>query len=522
MCETRVLYLDKKSESQVILNYLLELNCDVRYVDSTDEAKTQILLDDYDLLISDIDLDDGDSLDFIKEVKQKYEIKTVAVSANKEPEKLLKLIEIKVDRFLTKPLDMDLLESIVKESMKSSEGYHKDNLIKLNQGFTYNTKTGTINAEDGENIVLTKQESSLIKALTEQKDYYCSHEALQSAIGVSGEPATIETLRTVVKKIRKKTYEAIISSLSGVGYRIDVKLSKKLYDISSMINIEPINKRVLIVKGNNKRNTILGSKLSKYGLEYEQVFSLEEAKEALKHEDFDYIILDLHLPDGDGVDLIREKRDIEPNKIIVLSSSEDMHYKEYLYFKGIVDYIEKRDDFDYMAYSIYQTILKVESDPIYKKILLVESSKKIIEQIKDILLPRNYQIDVTNSVNNVINIINHKSYNLIILDLELDGVNSLDFLVLLKKEVDRALPIIMLSGAQRNYSLVRDCYVNGAVECLRKPIFAEEFILKIDQWTEYYKQTLEIKDKHRLLDSYKNIVDNTVIVSKTDPDGIKR
>ena len=53
-----------------------------------------------------------------------------------------------------------------------------------------------------------------------------------------------------------------------------------------------------------------------------------------------------------------------------------------------------------------------------------------------------------------------------------------------------------------------------------KPIFAEEFILKVDQWTEYYKQTLEIKDQHRMLNAYKNIVDHTVIVSKTDSKGV--
>jgi len=519
----KILYLDKKSDSKELLSYLLDLGFDVRWVESVHDAKTQILLEDFDLLISEVNVDDGNGLDFLRDIQKECKIKSIIVSKNKDPEQLLKALELQVEKYLTKPLNLEELKSTIIKSLSltnAKENTFLKDSIELGAGYIYNPLNNQITTKDGDNIVLTQQELSLVQRLVEQKGSYCSHENLQTAIGIAGGPTTIDTLRTVVKKIRKKTYENIIESLSGVGYKINIPSLKDKQDISSLISIKPIEKKILVAKGNEKRSTALQRKLAQYGFTCEEVFLLKEAKEALEHEKFDYIIIDLQLPDGDGADLLRDKPTIDSNRIIILSNSEDMHYKEYLYFKGIVDYIEKRDDLDYLAYSIYQTISKVESNNIYNNILLVESSKKIAEQIKDILLPRNYNVDVTSSADKVINLINHKSYNLIILDLEIEDINSLEFLITLKKHVDKALPIIMLSAAQRSYSLVRDCYVNGAVECLRKPIFAEEFILKIDQWSEYYKQTLEIKDNHRLLSSYKSIVDNTVILSKTDPDGI--
>jgi len=518
----KILYVDRKDESQAVLNSLLKLNFDIRWTDTIYDARILVALDEYNLVITEIDLEDGSGLDFAKELKEKYGLRVILLSSKRDPEDLIKAIELNIIKYLTKPVQEDELKSAIEKYTKelSDANAIKGELTSLGNGFIYNATLQSVVANDSTTVSLTQQELKLIQALIQHKGSYCGHDVLQEAMGGdTGKPVTIDTLRTVIRKIRKKTYEEIIESLSGVGYKINISISKERPFIETSV-INKLDKKILIVKSNEKNSNQLKKKLEHYGFTCEQAFFLSEAKDALKYEVFDYVVLDLHLSDGDGVELIRDKREVNSNKIIVLSSSEDMHYKEYLYYRGIIDYIEKHDDIDYLAYSIYLTISKIESNHIYNNILVIESSKKIAEQIKDILLPRNYEIDIISTSNKAFDIIKYKSYNLIIIDLESEGVDSIEFLIELKKQVDRALPIIMLSGTHRNYSVVRECYVNGAVECLRKPIFAEEFILKIDQWTEYYKQTLEIKDQHRMLNAYKNIVDHTVIVSKTDSKGV--
>lgn len=89
-----------------------------------------------------------------------------------------------------------------------------------------------------------------------------------------------------------------------------------------------------------------------------------------------------------------------------------------------------------------------------------------------------------------------------------------------KSNLDKNMPFIILTDTNRTYDLVREAYINGAKECLRKPLFAEEFILKIDQILDHEKLIYEMNKQKELLMSYQKIVDKTTIVSKTNTAGI--
>ena len=97
---------------------------------------------------------------------------------------------------------------------------------------------------------------------------------------------------------------------------------------------------------------------------------------------YDYIISDLNLPDGEMVDFIRDFEELKSTKMIVLSSNKDIHYKDYLYFKGILDYIIDINDIILLSSHIYKTILKVQKNIVYNNILVIEQSKKISEKVK--------------------------------------------------------------------------------------------------------------------------------------------
>ncbi len=438
----KILYID---DTKVIQNHLLHQDYILTSVKTLNDTKTKILLEDFDLLITEISVKDGNCLDFIKELKKTNSMEFIVVSNNKEPKHLLKILELDI-KYFAKPIDLDELAFTIEKLLNNKNKINpiKEELIELEEGFSYNTLHQYVKSKDDNKIILTLQESNLLQALIKQRNHYCHHENLLEAISVSNTPSTIDTLRTVIKNIRRKTYENIIESLVGIGYKINIPSLKDSNYIALLNGTEQINKKILIAKENKEHNRTLQKNLEQYGFKCESIFSLKEAKEALKFDTFDYVILDIKFSDGDGADLIRDNQNMKQNKYIVLSNTEDIHYKEYLYFKGIIDYIEKSDDFAYIAYSIYQTVLKIELNDTSNNILLIENSKKIITQIEDILLPRNYNIDVTNTSGNVLDLLNHKSYSIIILDLELEDINSLDFLITLKINVNKSLPIIML------------------------------------------------------------------------------
>lgn len=77
--------------------------------------------------------------------------------------------------------------------------------------------------------------------------------------------------------------------------------------------------RILIVKDDRVLNN--GIALSLTGCDILQAFCIKEAKERLD-ENIDLIILDLNLPDGNGIDFCREIRAHSKVPIIMLTAND--------------------------------------------------------------------------------------------------------------------------------------------------------------------------------------------------------
>jgi DNA-binding response OmpR family regulator len=71
----------------------------------------------------------------------------------------------------------------------------------------------------------------------------------------------------------------------------------------------PPTRRILVVDDEPHIGLLLRLQLESHGYELQLARSLFEARGALKGEAVDAILLDIHLPDGSGVDLLRELRE---------------------------------------------------------------------------------------------------------------------------------------------------------------------------------------------------------------------
>ncbi len=79
-------------------------------------------------------------------------------------------------------------------------------------------------------------------------------------------------------------------------------------------------RRVLIVDDDEDLCALLGAALHKHGYEFLAVHSLADASKAIEAEYFPLVLLDRHLPDGDGVRLPPELRanSARPYSVIVM------------------------------------------------------------------------------------------------------------------------------------------------------------------------------------------------------------
>ncbi len=99
--------------------------------------------------------------------------------------------------------------------------------------------------------------------------------------------------------------------------------------------------RVLVVEDDREIRTLMQSSLSVEGFEVQTAVSVSEAHALLRHGLPDVILLDLGLPDGDGIELVHAVRKQHALPILVLSARHQEAQKIRLLDAGADDYLTK-------------------------------------------------------------------------------------------------------------------------------------------------------------------------------------
>ncbi len=100
--------------------------------------------------------------------------------------------------------------------------------------------------------------------------------------------------------------------------------------------------RILIVEDEVIVRRSIGAIAEKLGCSTAEAGTLQVAREALVGSDFDVVLLDLALPDGDGMDLVREVlRMPTPPEVIILTGSGNPHGAEVALKIGAWDFLLK-------------------------------------------------------------------------------------------------------------------------------------------------------------------------------------
>ena len=99
--------------------------------------------------------------------------------------------------------------------------------------------------------------------------------------------------------------------------------------------------RLLVVEDDREIRSLMQSSLSVEGFEVQTAVTLSEAMALLQHSPPDVIVLDLGLPDGDGLQLVQAVRQQRSVPIIVVSARHQEAQKIALLDAGADDYLTK-------------------------------------------------------------------------------------------------------------------------------------------------------------------------------------
>jgi DNA-binding NtrC family response regulator len=150
---------------------------------------------------------------------------------------------------------------------------------------------------------------------------------------------------------------------------------------------------VLVVDDEKNVAELLKDILEDEGFEVDTAHSLKEGKEKLKTNDYDIILLDIWLPDGDGIELIPFIKKQSPlTKIIMISGHANIPIAVKSLKEGAFDFLEKPISTDNLLAVIDKAVkaLKKDREMEYlkekqlKDIEIIGESEPIIELKKQI------------------------------------------------------------------------------------------------------------------------------------------
>jgi DNA-binding response OmpR family regulator len=220
---SKILFLeDEKSLADIVLDVLTARDYMVDHVGLVSDARLRIKMYQYDLIILDVNLPDGNGVDVCREYRQSGGLTPVLMltGRHKVQEKALGL-DAGADDYLTKPFHVDELSARVRALLRRPAGFVGDALkfqdLELNTGTHRVTKGGS-------EIQLLPKEFTLLEFLMKHQGQVFSADALIERLWPTDSEASPDAIRIYITRLRNKidTKDArsMISTMRGVGYRL--------------------------------------------------------------------------------------------------------------------------------------------------------------------------------------------------------------------------------------------------------------------------------------------------------------
>ena len=177
---------------------------------------------DYDLVLLDITLPDGNGFELFEKIKKKNNIPVIFLTARDEELNVVKGLDLGAEDYVIKPFRVKELVSRIKVALRR---YNKmpENIINMKE---ISIDLEKREVKHNEKIVeLTSLEYKILIMLITNKNKLVTRDMLLDKIwDMAGNFVNDNTLSVYIKRIREKLDDSdgkFIKTIRGVGYRID-------------------------------------------------------------------------------------------------------------------------------------------------------------------------------------------------------------------------------------------------------------------------------------------------------------
>lgn len=170
-----------------------------------------------ELIILDIGLPDGNGLDFYENTVKSLNISTIFLTAQDDEETVVKGLNLGADDYITKPFSTKELFARINKIVLRNK---KNTIIKI--GNIKFDMDKMIVYKDEQIIELTSLELKILHLLfTNQNKVVKRDDIIDKIWEWTGNDVNDNTITVYLKRIREKLDTDIITTVKGIGYRID-------------------------------------------------------------------------------------------------------------------------------------------------------------------------------------------------------------------------------------------------------------------------------------------------------------
>lgn len=193
----------------------LSLNtCHCKQAYSISEARS-LLDNSIDLILLDINLPDGNGLDFCREIRNTSKVPIIFLTANDMEIDIVAGLESGADDYITKPFSLAVLRARVNAVLRRNDNLES---IFIWDGFEFDFDKMIFSANN-EFVELSKTEQKLLKLFVNNIGITLTRDTLIDRVWSEGAEFVEENaLSVAVRRLREKLVNAPIKTVYGLGY----------------------------------------------------------------------------------------------------------------------------------------------------------------------------------------------------------------------------------------------------------------------------------------------------------------
>ncbi len=222
MKQLLIIVEDDKSLNQGLCKALADQNRQVISCQNIHAAREQLALGGAALVLLDINLPDGNGLDFLQEIKAASpSLPVIMLTANDTDMDIVEGLEKGADDYITKPFSLSVLRARVNARLRQTTDSTNEQVLESGKfRFDFDHMHFTVNGVAAE---LSKTEQKLLRLLVENQGNTLSRSFLVDRIWTDGAEYVDENaLSVTVKRLRDKLdAQEHIKTIYGLGYKFE-------------------------------------------------------------------------------------------------------------------------------------------------------------------------------------------------------------------------------------------------------------------------------------------------------------